>query len=57
MADQKQTPVETEETEVGKIDLNALREELGLGAALDIGIHSALTEAHKPKDNNQHGTS
>jgi hypothetical protein len=43
----KQTPVETE---VGKIDLNAIREELGLGVALDVGIHSALTEAHKPKE-------
>lgn len=48
VADAKQTPVET--TEVTKVDLKALADELGIGVALDVGIHSALEEAHKPKD-------
>lgn len=48
MADEKETPVET--PEVTKIDLKAIREELGIGVALDVGIHSALEEAHNPKE-------
>jgi hypothetical protein len=45
---EKETPVET--PEVTKIDLKAVREDLGLGVALDVGIHSALEEALNPKD-------
>jgi hypothetical protein len=45
---ENQTPVETEP--VTKINLKAIADDLGIGAALDVGIHSALEEAHKPKD-------
>lgn len=51
MSNQKQTPVETVEPEVGKIDLTTIREDLGLGVALDVGIHSALVEAHNESEN------
>lgn len=45
---EKETPVET--PDVTKIDLKAIHEDLGLNAALDVGIHSALKEALSPKD-------
>lgn len=46
---EKETPVET--PEVTKINLKAIQEDLGLGVALDVGIHSALEEALQTKDN------
>jgi len=47
---EKQTPVQT--PEVTKVNLKKIADELGIEAALDVGIHSALEEAHQPKEPN-----